>query len=59
MVIPRFWAANGRPYGYTFANGSENAIFTFIFHSPLLHEKKDFPQEVLFLQHGFTQYRPG
>ena len=46
--IPRFWAVNGRPCGYTFANGSENAIFTFIFHSPFLHEKKDFPQEVLF-----------
>ena len=28
------------PCGYTFANGSENAIFTFIFHSPLLYEKR-------------------
>ena len=46
------------------ANGAENATIALTFHFQFqfsitaLH-KKDFPQEVLFYQHGFTQYRPG
>ena len=47
--IPRFWAANGRPCGYTFANGSENAIFTFIFHSAFLHEKRTSRRKSFFI----------
>ena len=40
LANPLFGAPMGPPCGYTFANGSENAIFTFIFHSPLLYEKR-------------------